>query len=98
MMQNQILQVRLTIIFTGAMMPVILLRREPLQPLLDVFDQSVFRVVHVHRCRDMHRRHQHRPLFHAGLANRLFHLRSDVDKFFPLPRIECEVFGMKLHL
>ena len=73
---------RVSIVFTSQVVAVIQARRrEPLQSLVNVFDQTFFGVIDVNGGRDVHRGDQRQPLFNRALGDRAGDLVGDVNVF-----------------
>src|ERR1039457_4081999 len=69
MVHQQALQVRIAVGFAGAVMAVVLAeRRQLFEPLVDIGDQPVFRVVDIHARSDMHGGYQNHALLDTALA------------------------------
>ena len=89
---------RIAIGLAGAVMAVILAkRRQFFQPLVDVGEQSVLRVVDPHTGRDMHGGYQNHALLNAGLAQGRLHLRGNVKIFPVLWGLKREIFRIEPH-
>ncbi len=97
-MDQQRLQVRITVVLASLVVLVVLAERsQVLQPLIDVFDQAALIVVYVHARRDVHRRDQHHAFFHSTLAHDFFHLRRQVDIGSMRLGMKLQVFGKGFH-
>src|SRR5579871_3221308 len=67
------------VVFAGLMVLVIrALRRQLLQPLADILNQAVLKVIYVDRGRDVHWRYEAQTVFDAAAADNLFHFIRDV--------------------
>ena len=95
-MYDQALKVRIAVGFARAMVPVILAERGQLfEPLVDVLDETVLRIVDIDACRNMHGGHEDHALVDAAFRQRRLDLRGDVDVFAVLLRTERQIFGME---
>lgn len=97
MVQDQVLKVGFAVVFPGGMVAVVLLGGEPLEPLLDVLDQSILKVVDIDRGRNVHRAHEDKPLLHPARTDRLLDLAGDANEFFSLAGLKPQVFRMRFH-
>src|SRR5579863_10089733 len=79
------------------MLVVLAKRRQMLQPLVDVLDQTALVIVHVHPRRDVHGRNQNHAFPHAALAYDLFDLRCDVHVGSVCLGVKLQVFRERLH-
>ena len=87
-----------SVCLTRAVMAVVhALRRQTVEPLLDVLNQPVLCVVDVDPGRDVHGRDQQHALFNPALIQDLFRLWGNVDEFAVFPGIEPEILGVRLH-
>src|ERR1700733_2813696 len=87
------------IILTSLMMLVLRPRRRQfLQPLANVFDQSVLEIVDVNGSGDVHWRDKAQSILNSTPAYNLFHLVSDVNHFFVLLSFKNKIFGMAFHI
>src|SRR5271157_1208241 len=69
MVHQQALQVRIAVALAGAVMAVVLAEwRQLFEPLVDIGDQPVFRVVDIHARCDMHGGYQNHALLDAALV------------------------------
>ena len=98
MMDEQTLQMGVTIRFPGSMMAVVSAERRKLfQPFIDIADQTVFGVVDVDPCGDVHRRDQDHAFLNATFVQSRLNFRRDVNIFPVCFRTKCQVFSVKLH-
>src|SRR5882672_4252191 len=98
MTHDRALQVRVGVVFPGVMMPVIEAGgRQLLEPRLEVVDQALLPVVHVHARRDVHRRDEDRSLLHRALLHDGGHVIGDANEFLLLLRVEHQVVGEDRH-
>jgi len=85
--------VRVGVVF-AVVVPVLrdgLVRREPLEPVVDVGDQPLLVVVDVDRCRDVHRVDEAEPFDDPALAHEDLDLRRDVEVCTPLRNLEPQL-------
>src|SRR5579864_1946458 len=68
------------------------------EPLVDIFDQPAFVVVHVHARGDVHGRDEHHSFFDAAFANDFLYLRCNVHVSAMRLGMEFEIFSKSLHL
>ena len=94
------LQVRIRVVFPGAIVLVLrmrLLRRQFLQPHFIVVMQAALVVVDKHTGGDVHRIHQHQSLPHSAFPQTLFHLGSDIHESAALRKFKPEFFAKGFH-
>jgi len=95
---DQRLEVRVSIVFAGLVMLVVLSEgSERLQPLVDIFHEAALVVVDVNPSRDMHGRDQDHPIFDSRLLERALNLRSQVNIGALGLSVQGQVFGMESH-
>jgi hypothetical protein len=93
------LQVRVGIVL-AVVVPVLgdrLVRREALQPVVVVLDETGLVVVHIDGRRDVHRVDEAEPVRDPALADELLDLRRDVQVRPPLRGVEPELLARVLH-
>src|SRR5262245_48664907 len=98
MSHDRPLQVRIGVIFSGLVMPVVEAgRRELFEPHLKILDQAVLPVIHVDSRRDVHRRDQRHAFLHRALLHDRRDIVRDADEPLALFRIEPKIFGEDFH-
>jgi hypothetical protein len=93
------LEMRVRVVL-AVVVPVLLgrrVRREALEPVVEVLDEPRLGVVHVDGGRDVHRVHEAEPVLDPGGCDERLHLLGDVHVVAPLRRLEGEVVGGVLH-
>lgn len=89
---------RIAVVFACFMVFVFLAKgRKVLQPLVNVFDQSGFVVVHINAGSNVHRGNEDHAFAHAALADDLLHLRRDVYIGPVRLGVKFKVFRERLH-
>lgn len=97
-MNEQALEVRVAIRFSGLVMPVVVAeRRELFQPFIDIGQQPILGIVDPDSRGDMHSRHENHTFLNAALPQRTLHLAGDVNELAMLAGVESEVFGKRPH-
>jgi len=97
-MNQQSLKVRVAVGLAGVVVVVILTEwGELLEPLVYIFDQPGFVIVHINAGGDVHGRNQHHAFLNSALLHDGFDLRRDVDVFSVLAGVELEIFRVKFH-
>ena len=95
---DQRLQVRVSVVLAGLVMLVVLAEgSQRFQPLVDVLDQAAFIVVDVDSGSDVHGGHQNHTVFDSGLFQGVLDLRGQVDVGSLGFRVQGEVFGVEFH-
>ena len=98
-MQQQRLQMRVSIVLARLVMTVIgPRRRQLLQPLADILDQPALQIVHIDGRCNMHRRNKAQPILHPAAPHNLLHLIGDVHHLPPLPRFKNQILRVTFHL
>src|SRR5438034_3487285 len=89
------LQVSIGVVLTRLVMPIVEARRgELLAPDLEVVDETVLPVVHVHAGGDVHRRHERGAFLHPAFLHDRRDLVGDAYELLPLLRVDLEVIGV----
>ena len=92
---QQAFQVGITIVLARVVVAVFGAKgREFLQPLVDVGDQTVFRIVHVNARGDVHGRDQDQAFLDLRLGQRLLNILGDIDELPMFLRVEPQIFRM----
>jgi hypothetical protein len=98
MVNDQRLEVRVSVVFSGLMMLVVLPEwGESFQPLVDVFDQAALIVVDVDSGSDVHGGDQNHAVFDSRLPEGALNLRSQVNIGALGFRVQGQVFGVEFH-
>lgn len=93
-------QVGIAVVFSGSMMlvfiPILTVNSvkwsDLFYPLHDVVMQSMFEIVHVDRCGDVHRVDQHQTISNPALSNYAFDLACDAHDFVPVAGVHMNFF------
>src|SRR5262245_30468295 len=97
-MNEKCLEMRVAVIFSGVMVPIILTEGgEPFKPLVDIFNQAALIVVDVDSGGDMHRGNQNHAFLHPTLSDDVFHLGCDVHVGPVSLGVELQIIGMNFH-
>lgn len=98
MVHQQALEMGVAVIFACPVMAVLGAKgRELLQPLVNIFDETGFIVIHINSGGDVHGSNQRHAFFDSAFFHRRLHLRRDVNILAMFPGIEGEVLGKGLH-
>ena len=93
-------QVRVGVVFTGAVVPVLVcrfVRRELLQPHLITVQQTFLGIVDEDRGGDVHRVDETKAFRHAAPLNKFLDLWRDVDESTPSRDFEPKMFCERFH-
>src|ERR1700677_4182224 len=89
---------RITVGLACAVMAIILaVRRQFLQPFVDVGQQAIFSVVYPDTGRDVHGRNQDHAFSNSAFLERGVHFDGDVDVLAVLLGLELQIFGVESH-
>jgi hypothetical protein len=95
---DQRFQVRVSVVFAGLVMLVVLPeRRERFQPLVDVFDEPALVVIDVNSGRDVHGGDQDHSVSDSRLFKGALDLRRQVDVGAFCFRVQGHVLGVEFH-
>src|SRR5262249_32861895 len=98
MMNEESFEMRVPVVLSGFMVLIVgAKRRQLLQPLIDIFNQSRFIVIHVNSGRNVHGGNKHHPFFDSTFFKGTFNLGSDVDVFTMLLSMKSQVLSMEPH-
>jgi hypothetical protein len=98
MVNDERLQMRVSIVFPGLVVLVILAERsERFEPLVDVFDKPALVVVDVDSSGDVHGRDENHAVFDSRLFQRALYLRRQVNVGALGFRVQGQVFGVEFH-
>src|SRR6516165_9707010 len=73
------------------------LRREFLQPFLDIAVEPGFVVINEHTCSDVHRVDEHQAFFDSALPQAILNLWRYPKKLAALPGFKPELFAIGFH-
>src|SRR6516165_12444489 len=73
------------------------LRREFLQPFLDIAVESGFVIINEHACSDVHGVDEEQAFFNSALPQAILNLRRDSKKLATLPGLKPKLFAIGSH-